>query len=320
METPQTEHNMFRDKILKKIQDFQETCISSASLLSEEEIAQLNTNPEDFNEWFVNTCSSFIDNEISSIPENHLSSRGKIWALSDLHLPSSSNHTMDKFNSGPIIWTDHPIRMMNNIKRLIKPNDILLVPGDISWANRIDQIKPDLEYIKSIPCKVILSPGNHDHWATKPKKFLNLLPQNAEWLGSNCFRIGNVAIIAQRFWDYPGVFPWPDNFPQKDGDPIKIFNREMSSIKEKLKLLPLDDKIIKIVMLHFPPISADAQSNELTKLFALYNVNYCIYGHVHNQLQKVPAGNCIVDGIKFQLASSDYVDFCPIEVCDFISY
>ena len=241
----------------------------------------------------------------------------KVWALSDLHLPGTKNKTMDKFNKDTINWANHPQRLMEKFEQLFSPNDLLIVSGDISWANNTEEIQPDFEYISRIPCQVIMSEGNHDKWAKKYKLVIQSLPKNAVWAVRGCYRFGNVAIISQRLWDIEGVYPWPDEHPQHVGDPKVIIKRELRSLEEKLKMLPQDEGIIRILMVHFPPISIDGQSNNITKMISKYHVNFCIYGHVHGRSEKVPAGDCIVDDVRYILTSCDYINFTPVEICDF---
>ena len=241
----------------------------------------------------------------------------KVWALSDFHLPGSRKRTMDQYTTEEINWINHPKRMMEKFQQLFSPKDLLVVPGDISFAHNLTEVKPDFEYINQIPCTVIMSEGNHESWSSKYNQVIQSLPKNAIWAVKGCHRFGNVAIISQRLWDIEGVFPWPNHYPQKRGDPKKIIKKELNELEEKLKLLPQDDNIIRILMVHFPPINVDGQPNDVTRMISQYHVNYCIYGHVHAQVQRVPAGDCTIDGVRYLLTSCDYINFTPIEVCTY---
>ena len=240
---------------------------------------------------------------------------GKIFALSDFHLPGDCGKTMDMF--GPI-WKDHQTTILNNVKNCCTENDILLSPGDISWADKINQMKSDLELLSQFPCRVILSQGNHDRWASKYKEVIEALPNNVVWALRGVHTFGNVAIVSQRLWDFEGIFPWPGHYPSK---PIseKTAPREKARLEKQLELLPQDPNIIRILMVHFPPVSYDGSPTVLTELINKYNVDYCIYGHVHGQKPdpNFKAADCTIGCTRFILASCDWLNMQPIEVCTY---
>jgi len=58
----------------------------------------------------------------------------RIWAISDLHLPGGSQrrrHRME-IHFG---WGDYIGRMARTWDALVRPEDLVLIPGDISWAS-----------------------------------------------------------------------------------------------------------------------------------------------------------------------------------------
>ena len=59
----------------------------------------------------------------------------KIFAIADLHLSFNENieKPMDKFGPG---WEGHTTKLENNWRRLVSEEDVVLIPGDISWALR----------------------------------------------------------------------------------------------------------------------------------------------------------------------------------------
>ena len=62
----------------------------------------------------------------------------KIFAIADLHLSfdENINKPMNKFGPG---WEDHPDRLKENWEKLVTDEDIVMVPGDISWGLRIEE-------------------------------------------------------------------------------------------------------------------------------------------------------------------------------------
>ena len=87
----------------------------------------------------------------------------KIFAIADLHLSFDENidKPMDKFGPG---WENHAERLRENWERLVSGEDIVLIPGDISWALRIEEAMADFEWIHGLPGTKIISKGNHDLW------------------------------------------------------------------------------------------------------------------------------------------------------------
>ena len=240
---------------------------------------------------------------------------GKIWALSDFHFPSSKNKLMEQYDP---VWKDHPQRILENVNKVCTKNDILLVPGDISWADKVEEMTEDLNIISKMNCKVVLSEGNHDRWASKYAKAVEAMPKNAVWAIRGVQRFGNVAIVCQRLWDIDGIFPWPGHMKSKGGSE-KTPTREIARLEEQLKLLPQDKEIIRVLMVHFPPVAFDGSPGILTDMINKYNVDYCVYGHVHGQKEdpELKAADITIGCTHFMLTASDWLKMEPKEVCEY---
>ena len=59
-----------------------------------------------------------------------------IYGLSDLHLDYTGDKSMEVFGSA---WENYEQRMFEAWKDIVKEDDYIVVPGDISWALRIDE-------------------------------------------------------------------------------------------------------------------------------------------------------------------------------------
>ena len=84
-----------------------------------------------------------------------------IYGLSDLHLDYTGDKSMEVFGSA---WENYEERMFKSWKEIVKNDDYVVVPGDISWALKIDEAYNDLKRIESLPGKKIFLKGNHDLW------------------------------------------------------------------------------------------------------------------------------------------------------------
>ena len=78
------------------------------------------------------------------------------------------------------------------------------------------------------------------------------------------------------------------------------------SLKELTKL----KSSFNIAMLHYPPFNRDGKLNEFATLMKEYNINCCIYGHLHGQGHKYIREG-FIDGVEFHCVSGDYLSFRP---------
>ena len=233
-----------------------------------------------------------------------------IYALSDIHLPGPQKRSQEQFGQ---VWIDHLNVIKHNVLRKISPDDILLIPGDISWSLDINRMNDDFEYLNSLNCQIVLTKGNHDKWASKESIINSKLPQNCKWVEKKClFLYNKVAIVATRLWDYPGIFPWPGHFKANNA-PKNIEKKLIKNLTDVLELLPKDDNFIKILLVHFPPISFDGSPGIFSNIIDSYKVDFCIYGHVHNhQGEKPPASDITIGKTKYLLTSCDWLKMDPL--------
>ena len=96
-----------------------------------------------------------------------------IYAIGDLHLSFAPEveKPMDLFGHA---WNDHAERLKKNWLEMIKPEDTVILPGDISWGLRLSEAMPDLEWIDKLPGRKLIFKGNHDLWWQSISKLNNL--------------------------------------------------------------------------------------------------------------------------------------------------
>ena len=113
----------------------------------------------------------------------------KVWALADPHLSfGTPNKSMDVFGEK---WHDHEAKIVQNCQELVSPEDLLLIAGDISWAKHIEEVKPDLEWVASLPGTKVISKGNHDYWWPYNKKIEAILPPSVHFVNKSAIDIGD---------------------------------------------------------------------------------------------------------------------------------
>lgn len=221
-----------------------------------------------------------------------------IYAIGDLHFDFSKTKPMDIFGEN---WIDHEERIMENWRAKITDEDIVLIPGDISWALKLDEAIHDLKRIDQLPGKKILSKGNHDYWWQSLKKMEDLSFNTISFVQNNYYTYKDISIGGTRGWVDKGS----EGFKKNDE---KIFNREILRLEMSLSNMKNDGK--KIVMLHYPPFNMESKPNEFVEIMKRYNVDTCIYGHLHSEGHKYAIeGN--IEGINFHCVSSDFIHFNP---------
>ena len=83
-----------------------------------------------------------------------------VFAISDLHLSLSSDKPMDVFYG----WENYVERIEKNWQNLVKDTDTVILPGDISWAMKLEDTVTDFSFIENLPGKKYFLKGNHDYW------------------------------------------------------------------------------------------------------------------------------------------------------------
>ncbi|NLY45398.1 MAG: serine/threonine protein phosphatase [Tissierella sp.] len=225
-----------------------------------------------------------------------------IYGIGDLHFDFSKNKPMDIFGDN---WIDHEEQIINNWKDKVNDEDLVLIPGDISWALRHNEAYFDLKRIHELPGKKVLIKGNHDYWWQSLNKLKAMELDSIEYIQNTAFQYKDYIISGTRGWYSKDS----DNFTEDDE---KVFRRELMRLRMSLSHIENQDKK-RIVMLHYPPFNMDFSPNEFVFIMKEFGVDICIYGHLHSDGHKFAVeGN--IEGIEFRCVSSDYINFSPKEL------
>ena len=71
-----------------------------------------------------------------------------IYAISDLHLSFAQNKPMEIFGEE---WKKHFKKIENNWREAVSEKDLVLLPGDFSWALYLKDTYKDFEYLNNLP-------------------------------------------------------------------------------------------------------------------------------------------------------------------------
>ncbi len=215
---------------------------------------------------------------------------------------------MDKFGQH---WYKHHEKIEAAWKRMVSEDDVVLIPGDHSWAMKIDEALPDLEWIASLPGTKIMGKGNHDLWWHSLSRLEALGLRGIRWLQNNAMIYDGVGIVGTRGWSLPGS----DTTPEDE----KIHKRELERFKLSVQAL---DKMRQkaggstgetIAMLHYPPILIDRRQTDWTDLMEQHGIDLCIYGHIHlSHHSRLFRGT--QNGVRYEVVSCDFADFAPLEL------
>ena len=241
----------------------------------------------------------------------------KVFAIGDLHLSGNPpTKPMDIF--GPH-WDNHWSRIKEDWMARVTDEDIVFLVGDMSWALRLDEAACDLQEIASMPGKKYMIRGNHDYWWASANKMRNLMGDAITFLQGH----GTAQLIqteeGPRIIAFGGtrayLCPGDSHFiPETDQS---IYDRELMRTEAALQemdkavdaLIDIENvPVTKILLLHYPPFNESNSPSGFTDLMETYNVNTCIFGHLHDQIsfKRIPKE---FGSTKLELVSADYLDF-----------
>lgn len=229
-----------------------------------------------------------------------------LYAISDLHLPLGVDKPMDIFGKN---WENYVERLKENWINTVKNDDLVVMPGDFSWATYIDEAKADFDFLEKLPGRKIILKGNHDYWWTTMNKMKQYLSENnystIEFLQNNSFEYNGISICGTRGWQTPQ--------PSLSDEDKKIYDREVLRLELSIKSAKYPDNII--VFTHFPPVLKDYRENDMVGMLKKYCIKQCVFGHIHSSgIKNVIEGN--ISGIHYMLVSCDYREFMPVKIAD----
>ena len=228
-----------------------------------------------------------------------------IFAIADLHLSFNTDKPMNVFGDN---WQNHEEKIKQSWLNKVTDNDLVLLPGDFSWAMYLEEAKADFEFLSKLPGKKLLLKGNHDYWWTTLTKMREFVKENnfenIDFLYNNSYEFENYIITGTRGW----------SLTDEEGDK-RLINREMLrlelSIEDGINKYGKDKEIL--VCMHYPPITKNIQNSGFIEIMKKYNVKKCIYGHLHSaSINDAVEGD--ISGIDCKLVSADGIDFELIEV------
>jgi uncharacterized protein len=211
----------------------------------------------------------------------------RLFALGDPHLPGGKrDRPMHRF--GPQ-WWHHREKILKRAWQTVGPTDILLLPGDLSWASKRRDALGDLAFLTELPGTKICIKGNHDFWweSEKPIGFPGLLSPPV--------------ILGE--WGFAGA----------RGCDIEEGEVTLARERRRLEksLMAIVEAPRKCVLIHHPPqLFAD--------LLEEHGVEICVFGHVHKdsfpQHEALVLNGELLGKTRCWCVACDRIEFTPKEI------
>ena len=228
-----------------------------------------------------------------------------IYAIGDLHLSFSSDKPMSVFGES---WENHFEKIKSDWIKKVTEEDVVLIPGDISWAMKLENAVDDLRALSLLPGKKVFIRGNHDFWWSGITKVRVSAPDDSFiFLQTDACKIGEFVFVGSRGWSCPGS---PDYSKQDE----KLYLREAERFKlafmEAEKLKKEGDKVVALI--HYPPFTGKKEDTLFTEIFEKNEVEKVVFGHIHGasffpfKTEK--------NGVEYLLTSCDKVGFELVKV------
>lgn len=227
-----------------------------------------------------------------------------LFAIADTHLSlGGTNKSMTVFSG----WDDYVERLEKNWRLLVKPEDTVVIAGDISWGMNLKQAREDFAFLHSLPGRKLILKGNHDYWWTTRRQMDRFFEEN----GFDTLRIvhndavevdGRFAVCGSRGWFFDA---------EDDADKLVLL-REAGRLRTSIQAAKATG-LEPVLFIHYPPIYSDQVCPEIMDVLKEEGITRCFYGHVHSKgIRLAVEGE--VDGIFYRLISADALQFCPIPI------
>lgn len=235
-----------------------------------------------------------------------------LFVIADTHLSSDKTKSMEIFGAR---WSDYMNKLCKNWRAVVSDEDTVIVPGDISWALKLEDAKDDLLFLHSLPGRKLIGKGNHDFWWNTSKKmhaFLESLQiDSIDFLYNNAYLLRDCIVCGTRGWFVE------ENMQHTVGsvDYMRIVNREAIRLRLSLdaaKTIQQNEGhgLPILVFLHFPPVWNGFICREIVDLLHEFEIKVCYFGHIHGAYH-MPKKQSF-EGIEMNLCAADALDFVPM--------
>ena len=221
----------------------------------------------------------------------------KIYAIGDLHLPGGDDKPMEVFGAH---WEGHWEKIKADWLEKVGDEDVVLIPGDISWAMQLQHAVEDLRAIGDLPGRKIILRGNHDYWWGSITRVREALPEGMYALQNDAIELDGVVFCGSRGWTIPSG---------EDGETARIYARELLRMRmslERAAKMAVGKQLV--FMTHFPPMGEGGVKTPVSDMMEEFSVSDVVYGHLHGiSIKTAFAGT--VNGVNYHFVACDGLGF-----------
>ena len=246
-----------------------------------------------------------------------------LYAIGDLHLHYGSvlkapGQLHDR------VWKNHEERFQKNCGKLVKNEDTLVLVGDHSWGKNLEECAQDLDYIRDLPGRKILTRGNHDmFWDAKKTGQLNALYQPQLTFLQDSYEVcQDYALVGTKGYTFEGPFfldrrgritGWDE---KAAAHAEKLVKRELSRLEKSFELAKADGFKKFIMFLHYPPTNILEERSAFTDMAEDYGAEQVIYAHCHGESRFHDSIRGEYRGRVYHLVSGDCLRWKPLKILD----
>lgn len=229
----------------------------------------------------------------------------RCWALADTHLSFGKPKDMSKFGAK---WENHTEQIATAWHQLVAPGDIVLIPGDISWASTMRRFEADLAWLSNLPGRKVLLRGNHDHWWIDISRVRKII----ETWGFYALEGDSITLDGVIICGAMGHVAPQDPYYVEDATRNR-YARELRRLEAALTQATAQraaDQPV-ILMMHYPPFTSDGKPTAYVDLITSFQPTLCVYGHLHHEAEWEVACNTLYNGVQYQLVAADFLEMKP---------
>jgi predicted phosphohydrolase len=229
-----------------------------------------------------------------------------VWAISDLHLSLARPESREHFAGR---WRDHVAQIEANWRQVVRADDLVLLPGDVSMARNHRDLQPDLRWLDQLPGIKVLSPGNHDRWWNKVETIRPMLRRSIRAVDGDAELVGGVVVAGARGVPLPKDEPTPGQSAEIE----RALATALSAVEAASALRIAPGQPI-YVLWHFPPFDPFGRPGPWVDVFETHGVAACVYGHLHTRDQWSRAVQGLRGKVRYHCVAADAVGFRPLRI------
>ena len=229
-----------------------------------------------------------------------------VWAIADLHLSFAQPDRRERYAAR---WRDHAAKIEARWRETVRPDDLVLLPGDLSMARNHQDLQLDLAWLDQLPGSKILSPGNHDSWWNETEKVRRMMRRSLLAVGGDALRFGEVIVSGAR-----GCAPPSDEPTAGEQSLVDRALLELDQALEQAAVLRSNPEQPHYLLWHYPPFDRFGRPGPWVSRFEDAGVSACVYGHLHIQDQWARTVQGTVQGIRYYCVAADAIGFRPLRI------